>query len=158
MGVFKFHQNCEDALQDKGWGDRDGYKDCPYCGSMEPVELADLIVQGKAIMSGSDWKYGWPHKFYVSLPNPDAGKIVQIGSSSDYNAETGERITTPIMGKAGKYKTRKFYSKHLQLIDDETFNKVAPIISEACGILWEKDEKGMKYSAPYKGFQKGGLR
>ena len=42
----------------------DGYQHCSYCGSLHPRDLLDAIASG-ATLSGSDWKYGWPHKFYL---------------------------------------------------------------------------------------------
>src|SRR3990172_5550282 len=35
---------------------------CGYCGSVHPEDLLRELVAG-ATLGGSDWKYGWPHKF-----------------------------------------------------------------------------------------------
>jgi hypothetical protein len=48
----------------------------------------------------------------------------------------------------------KFYSEHLGLLDDKTFAKVAPVISDACGITWEKNDGKLCFRAPYHGYQK----
>lgn len=45
---------------------RNGRKHCSYCGSLSPNELRELIKQGATIRL-ADQKYGWPHKFYISL-------------------------------------------------------------------------------------------
>lgn len=39
-------------------------RSCSYCGSLHPADLVKLIADGGEL-EGSDWKYGWPHKFYV---------------------------------------------------------------------------------------------
>lgn len=140
--------SCENAIKD-GYGDREGFKCCDYCGSMDPVELADLIKNGKAKMSGSDWKYGWPHKFYVDVVNPHPDKIVEKSSTWQ-----GGVCIKQEMGPQGPILHMKFYSEHLDLLDDETFAKVAPIISEACGITWEKKDGKLYYRAPYHNYQK----
>lgn len=143
--------SCENAVKE-GYGDREGFKCCNYCGSMDPAELAELIEAGKATMSGSDWKYGWPHKFYVDVANPTPDKIVDKGGRSWY--ENGERKEERFMKPQGPYLHFKFYSEHLKLLDDEMFAKIAPIISTACGIDWERKEGKLYYTAPYAGYQK----
>lgn len=41
------------------------FRHCSYCGSMHPFDLIELLEASKIKLSGSDWKYGWPHKFYI---------------------------------------------------------------------------------------------
>jgi hypothetical protein len=144
--------SCEMAVKE-GYGDREGFKCCGYCGSMDPVELADLIVAGEATMSGSDWKYGWPHKFYVDVINPHPDK--QVVKHSRLWWENGERKEEVEYGPQGAMLHLKFYSEHLGLLDNETFAKVAPIISEACGITWTKENGKLYYQAPCHNYQKG---
>jgi hypothetical protein len=117
---------------------------------MEPVELAELIEAGKATMSGSDWKYGFPHKFYVDVANPHPDKQVKKSSCYQNGVETDI-----VYGPQGPILHMKFYSEHLQLLDDETFAKVAPIISQACGITWTKKDGKLCYSAPCHNYQHG---
>jgi hypothetical protein len=38
---------------------------CSFCGSVRPLDAAEWLERGNEA-SGSEWKYGWPHKFYVS--------------------------------------------------------------------------------------------
>lgn len=107
------------------WKVRDaGLRHCDYCGSIHPEDLMTLLQTGKARLSGADWKYGFPHKFYVS--------------SSDGCGHLG-----------------KFYTRHLIELSPVAFDAFAPVLSQACGIKWERDETGIKYAAPYVGFQKG---
>jgi hypothetical protein len=121
---------------------------------MEPEELANLIKEGKAVMHGTDWKYGWPHKFYVDLPNPNAGKPVQVGKGGYDEAGEWDKDKI-IMGVGSKNLYAKFYSNHLKLLTREQFNEIAPIISEACGITFTLNPEGeLYYSAPCFDYQK----
>lgn len=80
-------------------------------------------------MHGSDWKYGFPHKYYVEgIRNPQMGETVAIGERSELI--NGERVRTPIMGKASAL-TGKFYTRHLEdLIAQPEFEEVARAIFE----------------------------
>lgn len=46
------------------WRERDGHRHCSYCGSLHPEDLLNVLNAG-ASLGGADWKYGWPHKFYI---------------------------------------------------------------------------------------------
>lgn len=46
---------------------RDGVDTCSYCGSLSPKEAIDRLLDPESNGSGADWKYGWPHKFYLSI-------------------------------------------------------------------------------------------
>lgn len=113
---------------------------CNYCGSIHPEDLLKVLSEG-AILEQADWKYGWPHKFYVShIKNPKAGEIVQIGSSSKGG------ISTPIMGKASEFITLKFYNNHLNdLIDTSEFDIVAEAIRLRTGIKFSIKEGKLYY-------------
>jgi len=37
---------------------------CSFCGSVRPEDAAEWLNNGNDA-SGSDWKLGWPHKFYL---------------------------------------------------------------------------------------------
>jgi hypothetical protein len=146
--------SCDNAVKEGFEVRDDGSKHCGYCGSMDPVELAELIEAGKATMSGSDWKYGWPHKFYVDVANPHPDKQIVKCHGNRWNAEKQEYENSEEWGPQGPTLNMKFYSEHLGLLDDETFAKVAPVISTSCGITWERKEGKLYYTAPYVGYQK----
>lgn len=42
------------------------YRTCSYCGSIHPDDLA---AEPDWRAEWADAKYGWPHKFYVGIPN-----------------------------------------------------------------------------------------
>lgn len=41
---------------------------CSFCGSVMPEDFASWLSKGNDA-SGSEWKHGWPHKFYISDDN-----------------------------------------------------------------------------------------
>jgi hypothetical protein len=48
------------------WKERDdGFLHCSYCGSVTVEGACKLLETSGTHYSGSDWKYGWPHKFYL---------------------------------------------------------------------------------------------
>lgn len=130
---------------------KDGYegrpfRTCNYCGSIHPEDLLKAIEAG-GIMHSSDWKYGWPHKFYVKdIPNPLEGMKIKVGSESKMVDE--KRVETELWGMAGKHTWAKFYSKHLKDFDVETFNKLVTHIFKFTGVQFARDEKGVKYCVP----------
>lgn len=50
------------------WKEREDKSHCSYCGSLHPEEVRKIIEEGGKL-GGSDWKYGYPHKFYVYPKN-----------------------------------------------------------------------------------------
>jgi hypothetical protein len=40
------------------------YSHCSYCGSIHFDDIRKVLAEGGKL-GGSDWKYGYPHKFYV---------------------------------------------------------------------------------------------
>lgn len=110
-GIFKFG-----APEYKKW---DGYLTCSYCGSMHP-KVALEFLKKDVPSSGSDWKYGYPHKFYIRGQENGGGK---------------------------------FYSNHLYDADEEILKELTDQLASKLGIRFEIDEKGLKYRAPYHGFQ-----
>jgi hypothetical protein len=158
-GVFRFGQphwlGPEADVRADGYVGQN-FRTCSYCGSIHPDDLLTFLKQG-AQMHGADWKYGWPHKFYVkNIPHPMEGKEVKQGSESW--GEQGPdgiwiRHEEPIMGIAGKM-WAKWYNEHLIDLDVEAFGRVADALLAHCGIEWFKDEKGIGYRSPRPGYQK----
>src|SRR5438132_848762 len=92
--------------------------------------------------SGSDWKYGWPHKFYIDVPNPEADKEVEIGR------ESGPGYDRVLMGKKPSLHYR-FYTKILDAVTPEELAEFDLMTRKIRGIRWMRDEKGIKYVAPH---------
>lgn len=66
-----------------GWHWRDPargehFRRCSYCGSMHPD---DLVTIARGRVDWADRKYGWPHKFYVHVPNQNPGALFCVGSA-----------------------------------------------------------------------------
>jgi len=126
----------------------DTFRTCSWCGSIHPEDLYNAMKAGVARLGGSDWKYGWPHKFYVyGIPNPKAGQTVEIGSSYE------NRVNTPIMGAAPQFLHAKWYNEHLTDLSPECFSAMAELLHNKSRILFTKKDGKLAYSAPYAGFQ-----
>lgn len=54
------------------------YRTCSYCGSVHPEDLA---VEESWRAEWADRKYGWPHKFYVHIPNRNPQQRFIAGAS-----------------------------------------------------------------------------
>ena len=53
----------------------ESFRRCSHCGSMHPEDLVHGLTALGVHLGGTDWKYGWPHKFYIEeFPNLLAGK------------------------------------------------------------------------------------
>lgn len=65
------------------------FRRCSYCGSMHPDDLVS-IARGR--VDWADRKYGWPHKFYVHVPNQNPEALFTVGGASHLHDEhTAER-------------------------------------------------------------------
>lgn len=102
---------------------------CSYCGSLHPEDLYNLLQMPGTKLGGADWKYGWPHKFYVEVPQ-----------TTGYGAS--------LHGK--------WYNEHLndEGLDEETFTRLTQLILEKSGIEFYKNEGRLLYKAPYAGYQR----
>jgi hypothetical protein len=98
---------------------KDGLRHCSYCGSITVDDAIRFLKTPGTHFSGSDWKYGWPHKFYIEP-----------------------------YGKDGKQLYLKFYNTHLVDEEDDMIIKWG-IISKSCfGIGWTRDKEGTKFDYP----------
>jgi hypothetical protein len=163
----------EPQLQREPYGEP--FRSCSYCGSVHPEDLLAFLTAG-ATLHGADWKYGWPHKFYVEgIPNPHAGKLVEIGGkmgpdviektpgavwkNTCGHADCQKRTRDhgywflPMIASAPKTTQAKFYNTHLNDCSDELFAKLVPVLKQQTGIEWERDEGVIKYQAPRYGHQ-----
>jgi len=157
------------------WIASEGFRVCSYCGSLHPEDAYNALRNG-AVASQSDWKYGWPHKFYLDkIPNPHAGRPIQLMSSSgpgemplsirsslDRQAEAlkGTLVVNPrtdelgrvtgynaaIFGPGPALTTGKHYNVHLQDLSPEAFDALAPLLSAGTGVTFSRDENGVKFS------------
>lgn len=130
------------------------FRTCSYCGSIHPEDLYNLLTAGIGVrLGGSDWKYGWPHKFYVEgIPNPLAGQRVRSGSS--YATVEGKSTEIPICSIADAHTTSKWYNEHLNDLGDEAFALLAPLLAQYAGVEFFREDGKLQYRAPYRGYQR----
>ncbi len=50
---------------------------CSYCGSVHFDDIRRIIAEGGKL-GGADYKYGWPHKFYVYLSDGSMYKFYNV--------------------------------------------------------------------------------
>lgn len=145
------------GLGDDQWGyPKRPWRHCGYCGSIHPQDLLDALSRG-ARLGGSDWKYGYPHKFYVNdIPNPRAGERVKTGGHM-YTDDAGQRHDDPTFGPAPATLMGKWYNEHLldEGYDEEALTALIETIAQRAGITFEIRDGQLYYRAPYYGFQTG---
>lgn len=119
---------------------------CDYCGSMHPSDVVAAIQAG-ATGGWADWKYGWPHKYYLdSVPNPHAGLLEGRSSQNFPPPNTDQTVWQKIKGwwyeiaPAAPTTSGKFYTVHLQ---DATPQERA-IIEQFMGLTFEFLEDGRR--------------
>jgi hypothetical protein len=136
--------------------DNDGpfrpFRTCTHCGSMHPEDLLTALEAG-AKMTGSDWKYAWPHKQYVSEISHPFEHVPVVVSSSYHNGVRVPGEAKP-MGKAWG----KWYNEHIMDdgFDDEARAALISALEKHSGIRFNVDpEKGLGYAAPHHNYQRG---
>jgi hypothetical protein len=104
------------------------FRQCSYDGSIHPEDLYIGLTRKGWTLEGSDWKYGWPHKFYVR----------QNVEGQQYGNSVG-----------------KFYNEHLLEVKDiDTQLILFQVVETHSGIKFHvHPTKGLGYSAPYNGYQ-----
>jgi hypothetical protein len=55
------------------------FRCCGYCGCIHPEDLA---AEPDWRAEWADRKYGWPHKFYVDVPNRDPSALFVVSAAS----------------------------------------------------------------------------
>jgi hypothetical protein len=163
---------------------RETFRTCSYCGSIHPEDLyRHLTAPAGAELHGADWKYGWPHKFYVEgIPNPAVGQPVPAGFRSwsevtcpcgttyqnhEHHAcpscAIGDRapgvVVTPksetTMHPAPPTLWAKWYNAHLADLTPAGFALLAPLLEQHAGIAFTRDADGrIAWSAPSYGYQR----
>jgi hypothetical protein len=57
---------------------------CGYCGGLHPEDFAQAEVRGVHM---ADMKYGWPHKAYLELRNPEPDTLFVLSATSHMRPE-----------------------------------------------------------------------
>ena len=113
---------------------------CGYCGSIHPIDFASSLIElgQDAQAHWADWKYGWPHKIYLYIPNIHRGMLESRMSCTHkpkdpenwFKDREGTWRAKGQPAKALAY--AKFYTAHLQ---DATETDRA-IIEQAMGFTF----------------------
>lgn len=114
-------------------------KTCWFCGSISCEDLYEAMTTGGVRAPGwADWKYGWPHKLYLEVRNPFAGRpMIDTCTYREGEKVLGAPRSAP------EFEHVKFYSAHvLDLVDDETRTEFADRLFELAGILLSRTPEG----------------
>lgn len=105
------------------------------------------MVSGGTHFSGSDWKYGWPHKFYFEIACAPYQKVVS--SSSGPKGTTYEVKETSVV-------SAKFYSDHVLDATEDQLVLWNRIVAPLLGVKFAVVDGNLRYAAVNKGFQTWG--
>ena len=139
------------------------FRTCSYCGSIHPEDLM-LALKAGAKLSGADWKYGWPHKFYVDqIPNTNAGALASYISGTVRKEERAE-LEQRYPGKEVRFEETeyglrykvyeadgptthgKWYNLHFMDLDGPEFDELSALVEAQTGVKFARDEQGVKYA------------
>lgn len=72
---------------------------CSYCGSISTSKAIQLLNTTGTFYSGSDWKYGWPHKLYIHAKE-SFGKFytTHLMDETSYQLEEFNNLSIPLLG------------------------------------------------------------
>lgn len=136
------------------------FRRCSYCGSVHPDDLA---AEPEWRAEWADRKYGWPHKFYVDIPNRQPERLYVISSCggdtppamypsmvarADLTPEQEEAVERDGYNRPDSWATffgfghrpmhhGKFYSVHLR--DSALDPAVKRTIEQRCGLEFTFD-------------------
>lgn len=125
-----------------GYDNTTPFRTCWFCGSINPQDLFELAQINPIRLASTDWKYGWPHKFYVEgIRHPRAGEVAQVGATH-YRG-----VVTPIMGEISDTVSAKLYVEHFmdEGYDDEAFKAFQDLVYRQSGILFAVEAGRLRY-------------
>jgi hypothetical protein len=121
------------------------FPQCSYCGSINIEGAITALSTSGTHYSGSDWKYGWPHKFYLDVSCEPRRYCSSSGPGKNefgYSTKTQEWC--------------KFYSEHLLDATPEQLERFNAAAERTIGITFELKDGELHYRAPHRGFQTWG--
>ena len=92
------------SCADSGFKERAGStsQHCNYCGSISVADAIRLLQKPGTRFSGSDWKYGWPHKFYIEAEGAIKFYAKHLAQASDAELAEFDRLSRKTFGIAWK--------------------------------------------------------
>jgi hypothetical protein len=123
------------------------YATCSYCGSIDTKTAIAVLRTPGTHYSGSDWKYGWPHKFYLDVPCEPYRRLISSGPGPT-DEQWGE----------SQSRNLKFYAVHLKDATEEEMDQWESVAAPLLGVrYWLRSTDGeILYKAVYQGFQTWG--
>lgn len=121
---------------------------CEFCGSWDIDTVLKAFKEKGMRYSGADWKYGHPHKFYVSLVVPQYRKCVGVSTIVGKDPLYTYTEETHVLGK--------FYTEHLMDATDEQLAEWEAVVSRYVGIHFRREAGAIKYTAPAYNYQADG--
>jgi hypothetical protein len=124
---------------------------CEYCGSITVADFLAALQTPGTHYSGSDWKYGYPHKFYIEIPcepyrTTSCTRSETIDGQRVHTVEWAERTT----------RNHKFYTEHLLDATDDELAEWERIAAPLLGVRFFKNADGaLMYLAP-RGYRASG--
>ena len=129
---------------------RDILETCSYCGSMTIDDVVKYMRIPGTTYGGSDWKYGWPHKFYIDIPCAPYERLVMSKYESGKAPVHERRIVSE--------RHHKFYSTHLRDATPEQLAAWNSVVAPLLGVAFDlHPEKGLGYRALCHGYQTHGV-
>jgi hypothetical protein len=173
--------NCENAgfqtLFDDRWPSV-LVEHCNYCGSITVARAIEGLKTPGTRFSGTDHKYGWPHKFQIDIPNPNPEALVPCGlTSTDSRGQSVNKDTPgayftpfdrkltpevalsvgasgywflPVMGRFPRV-YGKFYNAHLKQVTPEQFAEFDALSRRIFGVAWMMEGNKLAYRVPKVG-------
>lgn len=83
------------VFPDDGVGqDLSSFEQCSYCGSITPEKFLELLAKADTKAEIADLKYGYPHKVYLDIrnPNPDGVRITGGKTGPDITEDTPDSV------------------------------------------------------------------
>ena len=78
------------------------FRRCSYCGCVHPDDLA---AEPAWRAEWADMKYGWPHKFYVNIPNREPDQLFYTGSVGRWDEKYRVQGYIPTEGLTDEQRT-----------------------------------------------------
>lgn len=136
------------------WIEYEGLRRCRYCGSLTVEDATRMLSTPGVEFSGSDWKYGFPHKFYLDAPTAEVMAALLgpelAAAVVEWQRADEKRIRERFAGSSryvGKLHA-KFYTEHLRDATPEQLAAFDRVARPAVGVEFFRDERGTGYRAP----------
>lgn len=118
---------------------RDPYPHCSYCGSITVADALRFFRTQGTKWSASDWKYGWPHKFYLDVPCEPFRAVISktVRGGEVVDVQYGTRSSHNL----------KFYTLHLKDATPQQLTEWNEHVAPVVGVQFEVVDGQLRYTA-----------